>query len=122
LFGTGLDLATAGYNPLKSQFGLAQDLESAGQNALTLGTNLGGLQTQAGANVGQTLFAGGTNAARAMEAANAYSPLGSTISGLANNRQLTQGLSNWMSPATSSSAPSGNVWQTGAYADPGYWT
>ena len=96
LFGTGLDLATAGYNPLKSQFGLAQGLESAGQGALDLGLNIGGRSSQAGANVGNTLFQGGTNAARAMEAANAYSPLGSTISGLANNRQFTQGLSNWM--------------------------
>jgi len=98
LFGTGLDLASAGYNPLKTQFGLAQNLESAGQNALDLGLNIGGRSSQAGANVGNTLFQGGTNAARAMESANAYSPLGSTISGLANNQQFTQGISNWMKP------------------------
>ena len=122
LFGTGLNLATAGYNPAKTQFGLAQDLESAGQNALTLGTNLGGLQTQAGTNVANTLFQGSTNAANAMQAANAYSPFGTALTAAAGNKQFTQGLSNWMSPAASSSAPSGNVWQTGAYADPGYWT
>lgn len=96
LFGTGLDLASGGYNPLKTQFGLAQSLEQAGQEALKLGTNLGGLQTQAGANVGNTLFKGGMGAAQAMEAANAYSPVGSAFSGLANNRQLAQGLGNWM--------------------------
>lgn len=98
LFGTGIDLATAGYNPLKAQFGLAQGLESAGQNALTLGTNLGGLNTQAGSNVANTLFQGATNAANAMQAANAYSPFGTALSGLAANKQFTQGLSNWMYP------------------------
>lgn len=97
LFGTGLDLATAGYNPLKAQFGLAQGLESAGQNALTLGTNLGGLNTQAGTNIANTLFQGSTNAARAMQPANSYNPYASALTGLAGNSQFTQGLSNWMS-------------------------
>ena len=98
LFGTGLDLATAGYNPLKAQFGLAQGMESAGQNALTLGTNLGGLNTQAGTNVANTLFQGSTNAANSMAAANAYSPFGAALTGLSGNKQLTQGISNWMNP------------------------
>jgi hypothetical protein len=31
-----------------------------------------------------------------MQAANAYSPIGTAFTGLANNRQLTQGLGNWM--------------------------
>ena len=102
LFGTGLDLASSGYNPLKTQFGLAQNLEQAGQSALDIGANLGGQQVQAGANVGNTLFKGGMGAAQAMEAANRYSPVGSAISGLASNQQLTQGLANWMtgSPIT----------------------
>lgn len=102
LFGTGLDLASGGYNPLKTQFGLAQSLEAAGQAPLDIGAQLGGRSAQAGANVGQTLFQGGTNAARAMEAANAYSPVGAALSGLAGNKQLTQGLANWMtgSPIT----------------------
>ena len=96
LFGTGLDLASGGYNPLKTQFGLAQSLEAAGQSPLDIGAQLGGRSAQAGVNVGQTLFQGGTNAARAMEAANAYSPVGAALTGLAGNRQLTQGLANWM--------------------------
>jgi len=100
LFGTGLDLATAGYNPLKSQFGLAQGLESAGQNALDIGTALGGRVAAAGANVGNTLFQGSTNAANAMQAANAYSPFGTALTGLAGNKQFTQGVSNWMSPSS----------------------
>lgn len=113
LFGTGLDLASAGYNPLKAQFGLAQTLESAGQNALTLGTNLGGLQTQASSNAANTLFQGSTNAANAMQAANAYSPFGAALTGAAGNKQLMTGLSNWMN---SSSVPSGTytAYGTGA--------
>jgi len=98
LFGTGLDLATAGYNPVKTQFGLAQGLESAGQNALDIGTALGGRVAAAGANVGNTLFQGSTNAARAMESANAYSPFGTALTAAAGNKQLTQGISNWMNP------------------------
>ena len=95
LFSTGLDLASGGYNPLKTQFGLAQSLEAAGQSALDIGAQLGGRSAAAGANVGNTLFQGGTNAARAMEAANAYSPVGAAISGLAGNKQFTQGLADW---------------------------
>lgn len=98
LFGTGLDLASGGYNPLKTQFGLAQNIEQAAQSPLDIGAQLGGRSAQAGANVGQTLFQGSTNAARAMYDANAYSPVGSAFSGLANNQQLTQGLANWMNP------------------------
>lgn len=92
LFGTGLDLASGGYNPLKTQFGLAQNLEQAGQSALDIGANLSGQQVQAGANVGNTLFKGGMGAAQAMEAANRYSPVGAAFSGIAGNKQLTEGL------------------------------
>lgn len=99
LFGTGLDLASGGYNPLKTQFGLAQGLEAAGQSPLDIGAQLGGRSAQAGANVGQTLFQGGVNAAQAMQAANAYNPVGSALSGLANNQQFTQGLANWFTGA-----------------------
>ena len=98
LFGTGLDLATAGYNPLKAQFGLSQSLESSGQNALDLGAQLGGRAASAGANVGNTLYQGSTNAANSMAAANAYSPFGAALTGAAGNKQLMQGISNWMSP------------------------
>jgi hypothetical protein len=101
LFGTGLDLASGGYNPLKTQFGLAQSLEQAAQSPLDIGAQLGGRSAAAGANVGNTLFQGGTNAARAMYDANAYSPVGSAFSGLANNKQLTQGLANWMTGTNS---------------------
>lgn len=100
LFGTGLDLASTGYNPLKTQFGLAQSLESAGQGALDLGAQLGGRAAQAGANVGNTLMTGSTNAANAMAAANSYSPFGALLSGAGSNKQLMEGLSSWMRPSS----------------------
>ena len=115
LFGTGLDLASGGYNPLKTQFGLAQSLEQAGQAPLDIGAQLGGRSAQAGANVGQTLFRGGLGAAQAMEAANAYSPVGSALSGLGANRQLTQGLANWMTGAPSGTYVAGGAGAANPY-------
>jgi hypothetical protein len=91
LLGAGIDLTSAGYNPYKTQFGLAQNLESAGQGALDLGLNVGGRSAQAGANVGNTLLQGGTNAAQIQGRADAYSPFGTALTGLANNQQLQQG-------------------------------
>lgn len=92
LFGTGLDVATAGYNPLKTQFGLGQTMESAGQGALDLGVNIGGRTTQAAANAADTLY----RAQTAANAANAYSPLGSMFMGAATNPAITNGFANWM--------------------------
>lgn len=92
LFNTGLDIATAGYNPLKTQFGLGQTMESAGQGALDLGLNIGGRTTQGAANAANTIY----NAQTAANAANAYSPFGSLLSGAAGNQQLMKGIGNWM--------------------------
>jgi hypothetical protein len=125
LFGTGLDLASSGYNPLKTQFGLGQSLESAGQGALDLGLNIGGRSSQAGANVGNTLMTGATNAAAAMAAANKYNPLAAALQGVGDNPQFVSGVKNLFGAGGTINqfmAPSGNPLQTGQYADPGYWT
>lgn len=92
LFNTGLDIATAGYNPLKTQFGLGQTMESAGQGALDLGLNIGGRTTQGAANAANTIY----NAQTAANAANAYSPFGAALQGAASNQQLMRGIGNWM--------------------------
>lgn len=97
LFGTGLDIATAGYNPLKTQFGLGQTMESAGQGALDLGLNIGGRATQGATNAANTIY----NAQTAANAANAYSPFGATLAGAAGNQRLMSGISNWMSGGSS---------------------
>lgn len=92
LFGTGIDLATAGYNPLKTQFGLGQTMESAGQGALDLGLNIGGRTTQGATNAANTIY----NAQTAANNMNATSPFGAFLTGAAGNKQLMSGLGNWM--------------------------
>jgi hypothetical protein len=88
LFGTGANLlsqvptlTSAGYGPLQTQLGIASSIENLGAGALDIGAQIGGRQAQAGANVGRSLLEGGTGAARTMQPANAFSPLGSAISG-----------------------------------------
>lgn len=124
LFGLGSQAATAGYAPVQTQVGLASTLEQLGQSPLDIGAQLGGRAATAGANVGQTLLAGGLGAAKAAQAANAYSPWSTALTGAAGNQQLTSALAGLLKPAGTPIIPTGggNVWQTGAYADPGYWT
>lgn len=109
LLGAGIDLTSQGYNPYKTQFGLAQSLESAGQGALDIGSALGGRAAEAGANVGNTLFRGGVGAANAMAQANAYSPLGTAISGLGNSPQLMSGIQNYFGNAPTAQQYGTNV-------------
>jgi len=125
LFGTGLELGSTAYNPLKTQFGLAQSLESAGQGALDLGAQLGGRAAQAGSNVGNTLMTGATNASNAMAAANSYSPFATALQGAGSNPQFVSGVKNLFGAGGTVNqfmSPAGNPLQTGQYADPGYWT
>lgn len=108
LLGASIDLTSQGYNPYKTQFGLAQGLETAGQGALDIGSALGGRAATAGANVGQTLFQGGMGAANAMAQANAYSPLGAAISGIGSSPGLASGIQSMFSssPASAYGSPS----------------
>lgn len=108
LLGAGIDITSQGYNPYKTQFGLAQGIESAGQNALDIGSALGGRAATAGANVGQTLFQGGVGAANALAQANAYSPLGAAISGIGQSPALASGIQSMFSssPASAYGSPS----------------
>lgn len=64
LFGTQYGLQTQALGPFQSQFGLSQLLEQAAQQPLDIGAQLGGRTATAGANVGQTLLAGGMGAAQ----------------------------------------------------------
>lgn len=96
LMGAGIDLTSQGYNPYKTQFGMAQSLEGAGQGSLDLGAALGGRTADAGKYAGNTLFQGGNNAALTMGKANAYSPWSTALTGLGNNQQFTSGLGDWL--------------------------
>jgi hypothetical protein len=93
LFGTGLDIGTAGYNPLKTQFGLGQTMEQAGQGAMDLGRALGGQVTTGATNAANTIY----NAQTAANNMNAVSPFGAALTGAAGNQQLMSGLGNWFS-------------------------
>jgi hypothetical protein len=101
LLGQGLNLQQSGYGlqsaalgPFQSQFGLDQLLEQTAQQPLDIGAQLGGRSAQAGANVGQTLLAGGQNAAQLRMQGSLVGPTlqYNTLSDLVRNPQLQQGI------------------------------
>jgi len=102
LFSTGNQLLDQYYggqvnalSPFTSYLGSGQAIESLGQETLRLGSELGGRASTAGANAGQFLFTGGTNAAMARQAGQGFSPSAGLLQGLGSNKQFTQGLSNY---------------------------
>jgi hypothetical protein len=73
LFGSGAGLlgqvpalTSAGYGPLQTQLGLAGSTEQLGQQALELGSAIGGRQATAGAAAGNLLAAGGIAAGKTL--------------------------------------------------------
>jgi hypothetical protein len=58
LQGTGLQLQSAAYDPLKTQLGLGSSIEALGAQALGLGSELGGRASTAGARAGDLLSTG----------------------------------------------------------------
>lgn len=97
LFGTGAQVAQAGYSPLQTQLGLGQTIEQLGQAPLEIGSTLGGRAMQGGTAAGQALLSGGLGAARTLQPAQSYSATGNFLSDLAGNRQFTSGVGNWLS-------------------------
>ena len=97
LMSGGLDLVSQGYNPYKTQFGTAQSVEQAGQNALDIGSALGGRAATAGANAGSTLYQGGVGAAGVAAKANAQNPYADLLAGAAGNPTITDYLNKWIS-------------------------
>ena len=91
---SGYGLQTAALGPFQSQFGLTQLLEQAAQQPLDIGAQLGGRSATAGANVGQTLLAGGQNAANLrLQGSLAGQQLQTNaLADLFSNPQLQQGL------------------------------
>jgi hypothetical protein len=130
LFGTGGNLLNQGYqgqvaalSPYQAYLQGATGLESLGQQPLEMGSALGGRNANpTGANA---LFQGGMGAAGSMAAANAYNPFASALIGLSRSPTLSSGVSNLFGGGGAIDRalyPSGNPLQTGAYADPGFWT
>jgi hypothetical protein len=107
LFGTGAQIAQAGYSPLQTQLGLGQTIEQLGQGALDIGAQLGGRSAQAGANAGQALLRGGLSAAATLQPTQSYSGTGNFLADLAGNKQITSGIGSWLSGLGRQSNPMG---------------
>jgi len=102
LFGTGANLLgqyqqgqVGALSPFQAYLSETQGIEGLGQSALDIGSQLGGRSAQAGANVGQFLQRGGTGAALTAQGGQ-FDPWSYALQGLGQNRQLGQGLANWM--------------------------
>lgn len=73
------------YTPYNTALSGAQTLEGLGQNALTMGMNMGSTATAANASSGNLLAQGMNNAAQTMQPANAQSNWGTLLSGAGNS-------------------------------------
>lgn len=105
LFGTGANLLggmyggqVAALSPYTSYLGGAGSVEELGQQALNIGSALGGRSAAAGANVGQSLLGGGLSAAGTLQEAQGRSPLGTFLTSTASMPELRSGLQKYFSP------------------------
>jgi len=112
LFGAGAGLLgnyysgqNAALSPFQSTLGLTGTIENLGQNALDIGSTLGGRSMSSGA--ANALLQSGMGAAQTAQAANAYNPFGAALQGLGSNPMFSRGISNWWN-----SPPAG--WSTAA--------
>lgn len=109
-FGAGL--LSSAYAPFQTGLGIGSSIEQLAQSPLDIGAQLGGRSATAGANVGQTLLAGGLGAARTMQAANSFSPLGSVLTGFSQNPQVASSLGTWLGNSPSWTTGMGVMPQT----------
>jgi hypothetical protein len=101
LFGTGGQLLgqyqagqVGALSPFTSYLGSGQAIEGLGQESLRLGSELGGRASTAGANAGEFLFRGGSNAATTRQGGQGFSPLAGLFSGASRNPRLQSGFEN----------------------------
>ena len=93
-FGQGL--LSGAYAPYSTALGTAATIEQLGQSPLDIGAQLGGRSATAGANVGQSLLAGGVSAAKTLQEAKAQSGTGDFFKGLATNPYVDKALQNYL--------------------------
>lgn len=94
LFRTGGNLGTQNYalqsaalGPYQAYLSGATGLENLGQQSLDIGTGIGAkVSNPTGANA---LLQGGTNAANSMYSANAYNPFATALTGMSQNKSMT---------------------------------
>lgn len=90
----GKGLLSDAYSPFQTNIGLQSELDRLAMSPLQVSAELAGRSATAGANVGQSLLAGGMGAARTMQAANSYSPTAAAITGVTSNPYLMYNLFN----------------------------
>jgi hypothetical protein len=103
LLGTAGNLLTQGYQgqvsaltPYQAYLGGVGSLEAQGQNALELGSALGGrIANPTGANA---LLQGGMAAAQSQAVANAYNPFATALVGASRSPALQQGMTSMFQP------------------------
>ena len=84
LFGEAAKLGTTALSPFQTQFGLSSLLETAGQQPLDIGAQLGGRTATAGATAGEALLRGGL--------ASAQTRLGGQLSQIGTRNLASQNL------------------------------
>ena len=107
LFGTGAELLTGGYRgqaaalgPYEAYLAQMRQIESLGQDPLTLGINIGAKgQSAAGA---QALYGGGMSAAQTTAGTNAYNPFAQILMQAGQNPQFRSGIDKLFSGSGSS--------------------
>ena len=92
LFGTGADILNryqtgqvGALDPFKAYLGTSSDIEKLGQQPLTIGSELGGRASNAGAQTGQFITQGARYAAPYNYQANSYNPFSDALIGAGTN-------------------------------------
>lgn len=113
LFGMGSQVANAGYDPFKTQFGLMQNIEQAGQQPLTLGMDIGKTASGINAQAAGLRLNPQTSAAGIQAKADSWSPWASALTSMGSS------MGNWSNPFSSAppmtAASSTGGWGTGDY-------
>jgi hypothetical protein len=116
---------TAAYQPYTTALGQIQSLESAGQQPLLMGAQLGQQASAAGANAGRLAQLGAQASGNILTGnAATYNPYAGLLTAASNpNSMFGQSIANWLGGGTpSTTGVAGNPLAVGEYANPGYWT
>ena len=97
----GQGLLSSAYSPLQTNLGVQQSVEALGQDAFTLGMNLGGRSAQAGGQAGNALLQGGLSAAKTLQGASGTSNTAAGLYGLSQSPGVNAALKDWWNTPSS---------------------
>jgi hypothetical protein len=108
LFGTGADILNryqtgqvGALDPFKAYLGTSSDIEKLGQQPLTIGSELGGRASTAGAKSGEFITQGARNAAGYNYQANSYNPFSDALIGAGTNPNIMKAFKGGSNPYSS---------------------